>query len=65
MHLEKKVNVSVPIAKGKPCGSKALSKPKTRGHTFRKVMLQVTNTGKQTTSAPPEVLMPCQGLCLH
>lgn len=45
--------MSVPTAQGKPCMSKASSKLKTTGHTFRRAMPWVPNTGKQTTSAPP------------
>lgn len=57
--------MSVPTTKGKACMSKALSKLKTTGHTFWEEMLWVPNTRKQTTSAPPQVPMPCRGPCLY
>ena len=43
----------VPVAKAKPCVSKALSKPKTRGHTSRNMTPRVPNTRKQTRLLHP------------
>ena len=55
MHLEEKVNL-VPVAKGKPRVSEALSKLKTRSCASRNTAPQAPSARKQTVSVPHDVL---------
>lgn len=47
MHLKKKVNVSVPTAKGKPCRGKAASKLKTRATLSKKQCFRSPTPGSR------------------